>query len=253
MYHHWLKLLIVILFTIFPMREILAQHIFTKDDLAIGLNVGTVSYFGDLSIYDFEPLNKLRFESGMSGNLILSKQISQYLTIKINYRLGNTKGNKPTNNTSFYNRFNEMSLELSGSLKKLIFPYSSTAIDFGIQAGYGVLLFRAVSYNTDNMNVINYEGLNQNKKNTGNPQLATGFSSGYYIAYPLNDKLLLNHNVNFVLLNTDKFDATVGSTGIHDRIMFTNFGIVYRITPSNFDSNREECPSFGEWNKFRKR
>lgn len=239
--------------TIFPLREISAQHIFSKDDLAVGLNVGAVSYFGDLSIYDFEPLNKLRFESGIAADLFISKQINQFLILKTNFGSGNTKSNRPDINTSFYNRFSQVNINLSFSLKELIFPYSPIAIDFGVQAGYGVILFRAVSYNPINMNIINIEGLNQNKKNTGKSQLTSGFSSGYYFSYSLNDQLLLNHNLSFILLNTDKFDATVGSTGIHDRVMYTNFGIAYRITPSNYVRNRDTCPSFGEWNKFRRR
>lgn len=253
LHHTRFQLLIIGLFAIFPLREISAQHIFSKDDLVVGLNVGAVSYFGDLSIYDFEPLNKLRFESGITADLFISKQINQYLILKANFGSGNTKSNRPSINTSFYSRFNEVDLELLFSLKELIIPYSSTRIDFGIQAGYGIFLYRSISYNPDNMNVIKYNGLDQDRKKQGKANIGAGFSSGYYIAYGLTDKIILNQNTNFILLNTDSFDAMTGTTGINDRIMFLKFGIAYRITPSNFDRNRDTCPSFGEWNKFRRR
>lgn len=253
MHYTPVQLLIIGFFSLIPLRETAAQHFFSKDDMVAGFNVGAVSYFGDLSIYDFEPLNKLRDESGIGIDVFLSKQVNQYLNIRLNLGTGNTRSNKPSINTSFYNRFSNVNLELAFSIRELILPYSSTRIDFGVQAGYGLFLYRSVSYNPDNLNVIKIGGLNQDKKKQGNANPGAGFSSGYYIAYNLTDKIILNHIANFVLLNTDNFDAIIGTTGINDRILFLNVGIAYRITPSNFDRNRNACPSFGEWNKFKKR
>jgi|GEM_PF-915060 len=249
------RTLIILLFFVAQLAEydnmLSAQNSQLQKNLIIGITPGAVSYFGDLSVYDFEPINKLSNESGLAIDFYVGKKIERYFEFGVSATFGKVSSAKPEADTKFHSSFAEYEFLVRASLADFILPYRSLGIDFGLLTGVGISHNRSASYRISDNSIILSNGLDADRNRNGKAQNDPHLIVGYYIAWSINNNWIVEHKMSGKFLTTDNFDSFIGSTGINDRLIFTGLGVKYVINPS-FTMKYRDLPCAGsrEWKKF---
>ncbi len=193
------------------------QHKDLNDrDIELTVYAGMSSYYGDLSIYDNNYFDKLSYESGFSGGLILTKRLApqigvsgQLLAGKINARKGNV---------SFESTIVEYNLHVRLDMLKVFSKYSKTKIKWDVLFGFGNILFNSTKTTA-------LEGENQVEEHKARvPELV--FFGGTGLSYRLNEKIGINAEISIHQFQNDKIDITVSGTDF-DYFSLLNFGFTY--------------------------
>jgi hypothetical protein len=121
--------------------------------LEINLNGGITSYFGDLSMYDKAPIEKIAYESLPGFGIIANLQLTKTYSISGQILMANVKAGKDT--VSFQSRIFEYNIH--GRIDLLNFFRIAHNPNFGIEvyAGIGQFFYSVDketrhSHNTDN-------------------------------------------------------------------------------------------------------
>ena len=219
---------------------------FWRNNWVAGISPGIASYFGDLSHYDYDPVNKILHESGPAIGFIAGKKLNNFLEFGLVSTLGKVSG-QGTNDRSikFLNRFNEFGIYTEVSVANIIKPSRKSHFDFGITANYSIIHWRSVSYGATGQEVVFSHGLDSDGRKSGNGQTTNHFGAGYYVAYSLNSSFSLRLSQRVQFLNTDQFDSFIGSTNVNDRILFSGIGLIFNINSGWSPKNDfEDCPTF---------
>ncbi len=118
------KLLFFLLCLLFPVLSF-AQYYTRSNSHNILKNwafegqTGIMSYFGDLSIYDNDIVNKLAQESGPAGALSVTKYFGKYFGVGGELIFGQVRANK--NRTSFSSNILEYNAQVQFDLIKIFF------------------------------------------------------------------------------------------------------------------------------------
>lgn len=249
------KTLIILLLSIAQFignpKNLTAQSLLSEKNWIIGVTTGMTSYFGDLSVYDFKPINKLRHESGPMIEVYGGKKLERYFEFGVSASFGYLSSARPDANVKFESSYVEYAFNARISFADFLFPYRSRGFDFGLIGGVGLTQFRSASYRISDNSIIESNGLDADKNRTGKGQNDPHMITGYYIAYSINQHWILEHKMAGKFLTTDSFDSFIGSTGINDRLIFTGIGVKYIINPS-FTMKYRDLPCAGsrEWKKF---
>lgn len=205
-----------------------AQTFGIKENWLIGVNGGTSSFFGDLSVYDSKPVEKLSEESDLAYSIFVGKQISQVFTIKLGYLSGELKGSNEAFQLYFNNSFNELYLTGDISLSRMLFPYNDSPFDLYAIGGIGSLKSHAVKRQiTDNAIVEEHEINFFDTESISNSIIA---KTGLGLNYKLGDKWNATSEVVFMLTGNDMLDAQAGNTGINDYYSYISVGLSYVIS-----------------------
>lgn len=217
---------------IFSSKHLSAQKSKSGNNITAGISVGPASFFGDLSENDYNPVKKLRKDSGPMFELYLGKRFNLFIELDLSLSSGRTVGEKQDANAKFLGKFNIFSVSTAVSMAELLFSDRATDLDYGIVAGASLAQFRSVSYQMSNDMLLTSNGLDEDGKKSGDVNSGTNLTLGYYVLYPLNPKWALQLRQTFEFLTTDNFDSFIGSTGISDRLLLTRLGIKYTIGPT---------------------
>ena len=118
---------ILVLFTFFAYADKVAGQIYgVRDHWYIGPQIGLVSFFGDLSVHDFDPARKISDESDLGLGFIVGKSVNRLMDVRVNYLHGKMKGSNPGVDMYFKSNFDELGLGLTISLSRLILPFKAT-------------------------------------------------------------------------------------------------------------------------------
>ncbi len=228
-----------------------AQSLLSEKNWVIGITPGMASYFGDLSVYDFEPVNKLGHESGPMVEVYAGKKLERYFEFGLSVSFGSISSAKPAANAKFLSSYVEYAFNTRISFADVLFPYRSRGFDFGFIGGVGLTQFRSASYTISDNSIIESNGLGADKNPAGKGQNDPHLITGYYLAFSINQNWILEHKMAGKLLTTDNFDSYIGSTGINDRLIFTGLGVKYIINQS-FTMKYRDLPCAGsrEWKRF---
>ena len=254
------KLALTIFLAVFlQMAEIQAQiqpTSFWSSNWVVGVSPGVASYYGDLSRYDFNPVDKVFHESGPAVSLIAGKKLKNILEFGFVASFGKTSAESDSSNLGygFKNKYKEYGVYTALSIANIILPDRNFRFDYGLMANYNFMQWRSVSYpivypgaEPAIGNVITENGLDVNGKNKGNGETSHHFGAGYYLAYRLNSHFTIRLSQTMKLLNTDEFDSFIGPTNtkIDDRLLLSEIGLIFRISqlwsPIN---DYEEIPVF---------
>lgn len=226
-------------------KPVKAQIYNPRDFWYIGPQIGMVSFFGDLSVYDFDPVMKLTDESGFAWSILGGKAITKTLDARMFYTRGRMKGANPGLDMVFNNKFNEFSMGASLSLNRLIWRNSRSRFNLTANAAAGIIHYRSIKYRLSDGSYLSSEGYNQQEESSGPAKSSIVFPIGMGLGYRLNNHLTLSADVSFRLYNKDVLDSQVGSTGISDRYSYISIGLFYIFNPDKIQTNESfECP---EW------
>lgn len=112
-----------------------------RDNWSVNFNVGQTSYFGDLSLYDKDPIGKFSKESGLGFGMQITKHLSSSFGLSGQLLFGNIKGNKQE--LSFKTKLMEYSLQGRVNLVNLLSYTKDHKFNLIAFAGFGQFLFDA--------------------------------------------------------------------------------------------------------------
>ena len=237
---------VMLLVTFLLAEDIRAQATsFFDNNWVVGISPGAASYYGDLSRYDFDPLNKIIHESGPAISLVAGKKLEKILEFGLLATFGKTSAQKIDVDMKFLNKFNEFGIYSALSIADVVYPRRKSRFDYGLMANYSITQWKSVSYKASDQGVLFSHGLDADGNKSGNGETTLHFGVGYYVAYALNARFTarLSQTMNF--LNTDQFDSFVGTTNINDRLLLSGIGLIFTINPGRSPGNDiEECPTF---------
>ena len=190
------------------------------DNWSINLNAGLTSFFGDLSKFDTEIIEKLTKESGPAFSGILTKQIFNSrsgLSGQLLY--GSLKGEN-LSNVSFEASVIEYNAHLRINIINLISPNNRSKLGVEAYGGIGQFLFKTTQYDLRN---------NENKtkvKNTGTPEFMYFFGGG--LAYKITGKIGITVDVSMRQAQNDYLDDFVKNDN-YDYYSYLCIGATYNI------------------------
>ena len=241
------RLAFTMIFAIFlQMGGIRAQtSSFLKNNWVVGISPGVASYFGDLSLYDFNPVNKVIHESGPTIGFNAGKKLKNILEFGLTATFGKTSAQRTAADIEFINRFNEFGIYSALSIADIVKPKRLSRFDYGLMANYSITQWRSVSYKISDQSILFSHGLDAEGKKSGKGKSTNHFGAGYYVAYALDSRFTIRLSQTMQFLNTDEFDSYVGTTNINDRLLLSGIGLIFTIRPEGKAGNDfEECPTF---------
>ena len=188
-------------------------------DWAITLNGGFTSYFGDLSIYDTDPLNKLKHESKPAFGMLISKYFNDDVALSGQLIYG---GLKSTYNEklSFDTDFIEYNVQLRVDLLNLILRRNNTGIGLVAFGGVGHMIFNSVKYAEEDGQLNTYA------HRARAPEFVYFIGGG--IDYQISDRFSMNLDIALRQVQNDRIDNEVRKDN-YDFYSFINLGVTYHI------------------------
>lgn len=218
---------------------------FWGNNWVVGISPGVASYYGDLSQYDYNPVNKVIHESGPAIGFIAGKKLKNILEFGLVVNFGKTSSQRTDSDMEFRNKFSEYGIYSALSVADIVNPRRKSRFDYGLTANYSITQWRSVYYRISNQTVLFSHGLDAEGSNSGNGESTNHFGAGYFVSYALNSKFNIRLNQSFQFFNTDQFDSFVGYTDINDRILLSGIGLIFTLNPvKSSKSDYEDCPTF---------
>ena len=189
------------------------------DNWSLNLNVGLSSFFGDLSRYDTEIMEKLTQESGVAFSGILTKHISPKIGISGQLFYGGLKGANESN-VSFEGSVVEYNAHLRVNLINLISPNNISKMGIEFYGGIGQFLFKTTQYDLRNNET------QVKVKDTGTPEFMYFFGAG--LSYKVSNKIGITADASVRRAQNDYLDDFVKNDN-NDYYSYISIGITYNI------------------------
>jgi hypothetical protein len=186
---------------------------------SINANAGFLSYFGDLSQYDTDPLNKLKHESNPAFSVIVTKHILNKFGISGQILYGRLEGSNPQQqfNTSIL----EYNLHVRTDLVNLVFSGKEHRIGFSPYAGIGQFIFTTQTTSYRN------ELATTSEIRSRVPEFVYFAGAGLSCKLPHN--LAATADLSLRQCRNDKLDGLVKNDN-YDYYSYLNLGLTYRIS-----------------------
>lgn len=240
-----LRKIILILCLILPVQFLTAQNYNWKSGWFMGIDAGVSSFFGDLSVHDFQILKKINYESGIAAGFSGGKSLNRWFDLELNVIKGRLEGSNSAGGLAFRTRFTELSVSGRANLTTLLFSKNTLPLHLYFTGGFGNVFFRAVKHNSSDNEPDNTVGYDDSGNRKGRPENAPILPVGFAIGFDLSKRVIFTGEFSFRLAHSDLLDAHKGSTGINDRYSIAVIGIRYRLTPViKENSDAIPCPAF---------
>lgn len=215
-------------------------------DWMFSLSGGTALYYGGLSNYDLDPVQKIPKESNLAYSASLGKWIKPYLAARINFQKG--KLNSVKSNREMNSSYNEYSGQLlinvteffnyQAGYQRMFYSY--------VFIGYGLIDFTSSSY------VNNTDGTTTLIKEWGADKMITEWVApvGIGFAYNFNQNFTFSFDATYHYTNTDKLDAITNDS--KDFMLYLALGINYNFNLKTINGyiSRPKSRQKLKWAKF---
>ncbi len=187
-----------------------------------GIHGGAVSFYGDLSLHDWNPGKKLSEESKLGNGLFIGKQINRVFTLKAKYLNGSMKGSNSALGYSFKSDFKEYSIVSETSLLDLITQKNDSRFKYLLLLGGGFM----------NAKPVRYTSFNDTKEVA--PELKeTVLTAGLGVDYKLSRSLFLGVQADLHSTWSDKLDVYEGTATMKDDYYsYLSLNITYIFNPT---------------------
>jgi hypothetical protein len=204
------------------------------DNWSLNLNAGLSSFFGDLSKFDTEIVQKLTKESGAAFSGILTKHISPKFGVSGQLFYGGLKGEN-NSQVSFEATIVEYNAHLRVNLINLMSPNNRSKLGIELYGGIGQFVFKTTKYDLRN---------NETKisiKDTGTPEFMYFFGTG--MSYKITDKIGATLDVSMRQAQNDYIDDFVKNDN-YDYYSYLSVGLTYYI--ESFKKSKGYKPSYSK-------
>jgi len=189
------------------------------DNWALNINGGLTSFYGDLSKFDSEIMDKLMKESGPAFGGILSKYIvNNKIGISGQLLYGTLQGENTSSNLAFEASFIEYNIHARLNLVNLFSKKDMPKFGFELYGGAGQFMFKATRYNRELSEVYT--------EDTGTPEFVYFFGAG--MSYKVIDKLGVTVDMSMRQAQNDKLDDYVKNDNF-DYYTYISIGVTYHI------------------------
>ncbi len=217
--------------------QALAQSRSATSGLSVKAVPGVMSYYGDMSTTNYNPLNILSTSSRFGGSLGLVKQFSPWFGVQAQFAGGwlysyRNVSTDLINPTEMEGELTEFGLSLRIDPLK-IFMSPNTRISPFLSAGVATISYRSARRHTTTNNVIlgtqftGYENDGVTPKNPKPTAMAIPLYLG--VSYQLLPYLSIEAEYGLRLTNTDLLDALVGNTNVNDYYSTLGLGLRYHF------------------------
>jgi len=189
------------------------------DNWSINLNAGLTSFFGDLSKFDSEIIEKLTNESGPGFSGILTKHLNTKIGLSGQLLYGGVKGEN-NSGVSFEASIIEYNFHVRFNLVNLISPNNISKLGIETYGGLGQFLFKTTQYDLRN---------NENKvkvKDTKTPEFVYFFGAG--LSYKVKKNIGITGDIAMRQAKNDYLDDFVKNNN-NDYYSYISIGITYNI------------------------
>jgi hypothetical protein len=207
--------------------QVLGQPFKMHENWYLGSQLSIVSFFGDLSVHDFNPARKLTEDSDFAWGLMAGKSINRLIDTRIYYNYGHMRGSNQDLDMYFSNDFNEFSIGATFNLSHWIRPQKNSVFDLKASTGVGVIYYRSIKYRMSDGSYLSSEGYTPDKSPSGKSSSALVIPVGLELNYMPGKNWMFFLGFSFRLHNQDLLDSHVGSTGISDRYSLVSAGCIY--------------------------
>ncbi|PKO97805.1 MAG: hypothetical protein CVU14_09395 [Bacteroidetes bacterium HGW-Bacteroidetes-9] len=247
------RILFLLVFALISGQSPSAQTYKPGDHWYFGPQIGMASFFGDLSVHDFNLSRKISDESGFAWGLLAGKALNPKIDLRLNYLNGRLKGANPGIDMYFENNFSELNLGASVSISQLIWPGNTARFSLSANVAAGFIHFRAIKYKLSDNSYLSSEGFDPLKKKDGISESSLLLPIGLGLGFRLTNRLTLSGDFSYRLNNSDKIDSQIGNTGISDRYSVASVGCYYIIAPkTKLNGNYYDSAGQGEQSNDRK-
>ncbi len=220
----WLPTLLILL-----TLNLQAQIYPAGEGWMVGVQGGMVSFFGDLSFHDKNPVKKLTKESDVGYSFMVGKQLGSFISVKAGYLNGHMRGSNPELKYAFTSKFSELNLTTELNLTKLIARSSDSRLNALALLGIGALTGKAtktsMNEGVSDPSIMSIE----TSDFTSEPVLITGFGLDYNMNRNWKSELRLGMRTT----RNDRLDAHQGTvTNTNDYYTYLSIGMTYIITPA---------------------
>jgi len=191
-------------------------------------SVGTNAFFGDISTYDHDPFNKLKYESKFGYSFSAGKWINEWGGAHFTFSGGALKGtrNNYESNANFY----QYTVEGVVNITQLINKWDMQSL-FYIYAkvGFGLIEFNALYTNINSGDTINIIGKHSPfGKRVTEWVIPIGFGG----VYNIDDNFGVFFDATLNYTHTDKLDAKYknGTDDNNDYYIYASVGVKYTFT-----------------------
>lgn len=225
-YTHIRKACIIVFFVLGSVSMAYCQQLQagqpTTNNWELGLNVGTLGYFGDVNTSK-NVISQLKMGYGLS----LSKQISPLFGVRGNLLIGKLKG-KTDSNLEFSSDLVEAMINASINLSTLCWGTDRNQLIniYGL-AGIGLGNFNGSTVNRNTGEVIHSFGHHSGKGINGYEVGGLG-NIGLYVDLDLGSNMKATIESTFKFTTDDKLDGIVSGFK-HDVYNYTALGIAYKF------------------------
>lgn len=182
----------------------------------INASVGVSSFYGDLSSYDGNYIEKLHYESGPALSIMATKHFDRLFAISGQIIGANIKGS--LDNTSFESEILEYNLHLRLNLLNLFAPHNRSKFGLNIFGGIGNFLFKTTQ-------TITTEGQIEKITNQSRvPELVYFVGGGFFIE-PISN-FAISSELSIRRCNNDMLDGFKKNNN-DDFYSLLNVGITY--------------------------
>lgn len=185
---------------------------------SLDLNAGLLSFYGDVSTYDGNFINKLKYESGPAISLNVTKHFSRLFALSGQVMVGNLNGLNA--NISFEADLVEYNLNAKINLFNLFYPTNQGKFGLTAQAGLGQFIFTSEQ-------VIKNEGINTTSSHeVCVPEFVYFLGAGTFIK--TSDKFAVSLDLSIRQCQNDKLDVLVKNNDF-DYYSYLSFGVIYYL------------------------
>ncbi len=185
-------------------------------------NVGFLSYFGDLSVYDSDIAGKLENESCRAGGIMVTKRLVKPFGISVQLLSGNLKAKN--RNISFESTIFEYSMSAYFDLISLFQINKLKNFEVQVFGGIGNLIFNSSKYEY-------YEGETiRTDHKTRVPEFV--YYAGAGLHYEISNSFGVNSSIALRQCQNDKLDVYKKLPDF-DYYSYFQFGVSYYLKPSS--------------------
>jgi hypothetical protein len=184
----------------------------------IEANTGILSFYGDLSSYDDNYLDKIKYERGPGLGLYLTKHFNSLLAISGQLLIGQLNGSN--HNSSFTSDLFEYDLNVKINILNLFYPDNKGNFGILAEAGIGQFWFSSIkSYYAEGSNFIT-------KHNSRVPEFIYFIGAGTFLR--ANSNVGISMDISLRQFQNDWLDVTVKNND-YDYYTYLSLGIVYYL------------------------
>ncbi len=184
----------------------------------IEANAGLMSFYGDLSSYDANYINKLQFESLPAFSVKLTKHFNRLFGISGQLLMGRLKGSN--DNTSFEANLIEYNLGAKFNLFNLFYPNNNGKFGITAQAGVGQFLFSSEK-------TVYFEGNDEITKHVARvPEFEYFIGAGTF--FKSSDRFGISLDISLHQCHNDMIDVFTNNNDF-DYYTYLNIGVTYYL------------------------